>query len=191
MAIGAMHERLAVQRNDPPILTVVSITRTTTTATVTTVTAHGFVSTDYVTIAGADQSGYNGKFKVTVTGLTTFTYTVSSSLATPATGTITAIYTSNAQGGQGNDYWRTVDTIWAEMLPISANERLQLEAVQSDVIYRFRVRNRNDLTPEMRVQWTPRWPARATTQTLVINGVIQADASMAYLTLDLAAVSVP
>jgi len=63
--------------------------------------------------------------------------------------------------------------------------------VQSDVIYRFRVRNRNDLTPEMRVQWTPRWPARATTQTLVINGVIQADASMAYLTLDLAAVSVP
>jgi hypothetical protein len=39
---------------------------------------------------GADQSDYNGDFVVTVTGADTFTYTVSGSPATPATGTIIA-----------------------------------------------------------------------------------------------------
>jgi len=50
---------------------------------------HGFVTGDSITIAGATPAGYNGTF--TVTGFTTnsFTYTVPSGLATPATGTIT------------------------------------------------------------------------------------------------------
>jgi hypothetical protein len=68
---------------------VTSITRTSTTATVT-CTAHGYVSGNYVQIAGAAQSAYNGGFYVTVVDANTFTYTVAGSPATPATGTITA-----------------------------------------------------------------------------------------------------
>jgi hypothetical protein len=68
---------------------VTSITRASTTATVT-ATAHGFTTGDQVNMRGADQSDYNGDFVVTVTGADTFTYTVSGSPATPATGTIIA-----------------------------------------------------------------------------------------------------
>jgi hypothetical protein len=69
--------------------TVTSITRASTTATVT-ATAHGFTTGDQVNIRGAVQTDYNGDFIVTVTGADTFTYTVSGSPATPATGTIIA-----------------------------------------------------------------------------------------------------
>jgi hypothetical protein len=69
--------------------TVTSITRASTTATVT-ATAHGFTTGDQINIRGADQTDYNGDFLVTVTDANTFTYTVSGSPATPATGTIIA-----------------------------------------------------------------------------------------------------
>jgi hypothetical protein len=68
---------------------VTSITRASTTATVT-ATAHGFTTGDQVNIRGAAQTDYNGDFIVTVTDANTFTYTVSGSPATPATGTIIA-----------------------------------------------------------------------------------------------------
>jgi hypothetical protein len=58
-------------------------------ATVT-ATAHGFTSGDQMNISGAVQTDYNGDFIVTVTDANTFTYTVSGSPATPATGTIIA-----------------------------------------------------------------------------------------------------
>ena len=68
---------------------VTSITRSSTTATVT-ATAHGFTTGDQVNIRGAAQADYNGDFIVTVTDANTFTYTVSGSPTTPATGTIVA-----------------------------------------------------------------------------------------------------
>lgn len=52
---------------------------------------HGFSDGDPVTIAGATPSGYNlSRINVTVVSSSVFTYPVSSALATPATGTITA-----------------------------------------------------------------------------------------------------
>lgn len=69
---------------------VTSITRTGTTATVTTSVATNIKTGTTVTITGANQSAYNGSFVVTVTGSNTFTYEVTGSPATPATGTITA-----------------------------------------------------------------------------------------------------
>lgn len=68
--------------------TVSSITRSSSTATVTTATPHGFTTGQKVVISGATQADYNGAFTVTVTGPTVFTYTVSNSPVTPATGTI-------------------------------------------------------------------------------------------------------
>lgn len=69
----------------------VTITRVTTTATVAH-TAHGLVTGDRVTIRGANQQEYNGIFTVTVTTANAYTYTVSGSPATPATGTITSTF---------------------------------------------------------------------------------------------------
>lgn len=85
--------------SNPPVLldvnlgneySVTSITRSATTATVTTATAHGWTTGQEVEIRGAAQSAYNGIFTITVTGATTFTYTVGGSPASPATGTIYA-----------------------------------------------------------------------------------------------------
>jgi hypothetical protein len=69
---------------------VTSLVRSGSTATCTTTSPHGYSTGDSINISGATQSGYNGTFTVTVTGASTFTYTVDSSLVTPATGTITS-----------------------------------------------------------------------------------------------------
>lgn len=73
----------------PRPLPITSITRTSATATVTTSAAHGLSTNDWVSIAGADQSAYNVTAQVTVVTSTTFTFAVSGSPTTPATGTIT------------------------------------------------------------------------------------------------------
>lgn len=76
-------------------ISVASITRTGTTATVTTIGNHELASAVPVTIAGADQAEYNlTDAAITVIGEKTFTYEVSGSPASPATGTITASFTS-------------------------------------------------------------------------------------------------
>lgn len=70
-------------------LSVSSITRASQVATLTTASAHGFNTGDYVTVAGAAQAEYNGTYVISVTSSTAFTYTVTGTPATPATGTIT------------------------------------------------------------------------------------------------------
>lgn len=64
-----------------------SLTSSGTLATFVASAAHGLVTHDVVTISGANESAYNGKFKVTVTDSTTFTYTMASDPVDTATGT--------------------------------------------------------------------------------------------------------
>jgi hypothetical protein len=71
-------------------LSVSSLTRSGSTATAQTSADHGLDSGDYVEIAGAVETDYNGYVAITVTGLDTFTYQVAGTPSTPATGTITA-----------------------------------------------------------------------------------------------------
>lgn len=92
-----------------------SITRSSTTATVTTAIDHGYATGDSVVIAGAAQTDYNGVYVITVTGDTTFTYTVANSPVTPATGTIT-VELLQTQWILGE---RTVDEL--RMMPIQAD----------------------------------------------------------------------
>lgn len=74
----------------PSSVDVTSITQTSGTATVTTDSAHGYSNHQFVTVAGADQSAYNGEQRITsVPTTTTFTFAVDSSTTSPATGTIT------------------------------------------------------------------------------------------------------
>lgn len=76
------------------VVNVSSISRSGTTATVTTDTDHKLSSFVDVTIAGANETDYNGVFEITVTGADSFSYEVANSPATPATGTITSTATT-------------------------------------------------------------------------------------------------
>jgi hypothetical protein len=67
----------------------VTITRSGSTATVTH-TGHGRATSDKITIRGSNQDAYNGLKTITVTDANTYTFTVSGTPTTPATGTITA-----------------------------------------------------------------------------------------------------
>lgn len=74
----------------PASQAVSGITRSGSVATATTAANHGYSTGDIIVMAGADQAEYNGAKQITKTGNTTFTYTVTGTPATPATGTITA-----------------------------------------------------------------------------------------------------
>lgn len=74
----------------PSDISVSTLTSSGTTATCTTATAHGLSNNEFVVIAGAVETAYNGTFKVTVTSTTQFVYTLASTTTSPATGTITA-----------------------------------------------------------------------------------------------------
>ncbi len=72
------------------LVTLDSLTRDGTTVTGTLSTGHGFASGQTVRIAGANEPDYNGDFVVTVLSATQFTYEITGTPTTPATGTITA-----------------------------------------------------------------------------------------------------
>ena len=81
--------------------TISTITRVTTTATLTTATNHGLVTGNYVTISGATPAAFNGTFAITVTGNTTFTYTMLTTPANDATVVGTYYSTTWSQIGGG------------------------------------------------------------------------------------------
>lgn len=80
-----------------------TITRSGSTATVT-ATSHGFLTDQCILIAGANEAEYNGEHYITVTGTDTFTFAVTGTPSTPATGTITA---KNAPAGWTKPYTGT------------------------------------------------------------------------------------
>lgn len=69
-----------------------SLTQAAGTATCTTTAAHLLSTGDYVVIRGAGIEGYNKQASITVTGGSTFTYSVDSGLGSPATGTPVVSY---------------------------------------------------------------------------------------------------
>jgi len=69
------------------------------TATLTTASAHGLVTNNRVTIAGATPTEFNGTYVITVTGTTTFTYT----MATAPSGNATVMGTYTTIGITGVD----------------------------------------------------------------------------------------
>jgi len=186
LGVGAMVERIQIEHHDPPPLAVTSLARVTSTATMTTTVAHGYTNGDYVTIAGATPNGYNGKYKITVTSPTAFTYVCNSTLATPATGTITTTYVSDAQGGQKLGWLAYGPPLRAELFSLNrpVPEIVQGAAVQSETMYRFRVRRRLDLTTAMRVAWRPSWPRDGETLTLAIVALAPEQDGRTFMWID-------
>lgn len=81
--------------------TISTITFVTTTATLTTATAHGLNTGNTVFITGTTPAAYSGTFVITVTGTTTFTYTMLSTPSGNATVMGSYVYGSWAQIGGG------------------------------------------------------------------------------------------
>jgi len=65
--------------------TISSITHVGTVATVTTASPHGLVTNNQVVISGATPTQYNGAYVITVTGVSTFTYTMATAPSSNAT----------------------------------------------------------------------------------------------------------
>ena len=78
-----------------------TITFVTTTATLTTATAHGLSTGNTVFITGTTPAAYSGTFVITVTGTTTFTYTMLSTPSGNATVMGSYVYGNWAQIGGG------------------------------------------------------------------------------------------
>lgn len=172
MGAGQKRERLTIQTATPVAIPVASLARFGDVVVVDTKRAHGFLDGDYVTLAGATPTTYNRKIKIALVSTTEFTFLITGNPATPATGSITATYTSDTQGGR-REIWSDVAAVAAELVPVSARESLELAAIQSDVRFRFRIYARTDLRPTHRVLWAPRWPRSAPRRTLEINGILQ------------------
>jgi hypothetical protein len=89
--------------------TISTITNSTTTATLTTASAHGLSTGNFIVVSGATPSAYNGEYAITVTGGTTFTYTMATDPAGNASTVGSYIYGlwgvvgGGATGGQNND----------------------------------------------------------------------------------------
>jgi head-tail adaptor len=149
---GAMTELLHMQENVPAALAV-TLTRAGTLATGTTAIPHEYLTRDTVTI-NVTEAGYNGRRSITVTSPTTFTFPITSGLATPTSGTVT--YLSDPQGGR-RAFWADRLDVWAELVPLSSTERVEREAIRSNVRFRFRVHLQLDLRSAMRARWSPSW----------------------------------
>jgi len=90
--------------------TISSITRGGTgnlTATLTTASAHGLITGNRVTISGATPSQFNGTYTITVTGVSTFTYTMASAPANNAT--VMGSYTVNGITGVNSNTFVNVN----------------------------------------------------------------------------------
>ncbi len=89
-ALSLAYLSTAVSEVDDISISVTSLVLSGTTVTATTASDHTFATGLTVTIAGANETDYNGAFDITVTGRDEFTYTISTSPSSPATGAITA-----------------------------------------------------------------------------------------------------
>ena len=99
---GARVLMKAASGGDLPFEDSVTITSSGTTATVTH-TSHGLRTGLKVLISGANESNYNGVFTITVSDANTYTYTMSGSTSSPATGTIkcTSVIIDDTTNGSG------------------------------------------------------------------------------------------
>lgn len=117
---------IPIVSSTPSAISISSITRSGTVGTVTTATAHGYTVNTYITIAGSDQSDYNGTFRViSVPTSTSFTITVASTATTPATGTMTVT--------ERNIVYR----YWSKVVPLTSTSTIQIPDDYSDILVAY------------------------------------------------------
>ena len=55
-------------------------------------------------------------------------------------------------GGQDVS-WTEVDTVWAEVMPVSGEKKVFAQRIEASARYTVKIRNRDDLDPTMRLVW--------------------------------------
>jgi uncharacterized phage protein gp47/JayE len=103
-ADGTQYETQATATISSQTIGIASITRSGSTATATTSSNHNLATGVSITVSGASQTEYNITAIITVISNTQFTYTVSGTPATPATGTIQANFTTAYVLIKASDY---------------------------------------------------------------------------------------
>lgn len=59
-------------------------------------------------------------------------------------------------GGGAVEAWVPVATVWAQVWPVSGQERADAQQLQAATMMRFKLRHRRDLTTDMRIVWNGR-----------------------------------
>ena len=177
-------ERLTLQTQEAAPVPVLELHREGSRAVGTTARPHDLATGDYCTVFGASPEAYNfTNDQIVVTDPVTFSYALpDDTIATPATGAIAIVFLTDAQGGDG-DQWFEVGEVWASIEALSATERLAAEGIGSTVAYRAVVHYRPDLSAAMRALWRRYRETRA--RTLQIAGVFpHPDEPRRYLVLE-------
>lgn len=91
---------------------------------------------------------------------------------------------TNTHGSKTPGVWTTLDTVFAESIALSSDERLEASRVGSQVLYRFRIRARSDVTAKMRALWTPSFPSSAPRRVIEFHGIYPDPRNMGYLFID-------
>ena len=94
---------------------------------------------------------------------------------------LTPTTAASTQSGAGSVTFSTLATVWASVRALSGDERLEAGAVSSLVTYEIEMRYRADVTPGMRVQWTP---YSGTAKTFEVHGVRVGGRVLANLVLE-------
>lgn len=103
-ADGTQYETQASATISAQTIGITTLTRSGSTATATTTANHNLATGVSVAIAGASQTEYNITATINVISNTQFTYTISGTPVSPATGTITASFTSAFVAIKAIDY---------------------------------------------------------------------------------------
>lgn len=101
------------------VINVSSVVRSGSTVTVTTVDDHGFGTGQDVQISGAVETEYNGTRPIVVVSADVFTYTITTTPASPATGTILAAYNMTSVEARSVGYGQIQNLSNGELLTLS------------------------------------------------------------------------
>jgi len=88
---------------------------------------------------------------------------------------------TSTQSGAGPVTFSTLATVSAAVTCLSGTERLAAASVASQVTYHVEIRYRSDVTPRMRVQWTP---YTGSAKTFEIHAIRVGGRTMANLILE-------
>jgi SPP1 family predicted phage head-tail adaptor len=77
-------------------------------------------------------------------------------------------YASSTQSGQGVASFTVGDQVWGSVRSMSSDEVLRAQSIGSQTNYEIEIRFRTDVTPKMRLRWTP---FTGTSRTFEIHGI--------------------
>jgi len=100
-------------------ISISSLTRVGTTVTATSASNHPLATGVSVTISGAVETDYNGTFEIVVNGLNTFTYEITATPTSPATGTILAGFTIADLSVKTDDFGQSANLLNGDTVTVT------------------------------------------------------------------------